>query len=574
MLIAGLSAFGQNPGACLLRDGKLIAFAEEERFLRIKGANLRFPAKALAYCLREAKVTLDAVDRFAVGWNAEKYRVRMPLFFTRQFFGNLGSASDGSVVRILAEIADQQPKAIIRRATLALREEGLGGRVPEFVFVDHHLAHAASAFFASGFEAASVLVVDGSGEDRSTSFYSGQGLDIKDAGHVEFPDSLGWFYAAITSFLGFRAYEEEGFTMGLAPYGKLSAEWREKMERLVRFEANGLYRVDPRYTLLGRHSINEHFADELASLLGPARLPKDPLTQTHKDIAAAAQERLEQAAIRLVQRLVDQTGLKKLCLAGGVAMNCKMNGVIGASGLVDGLFVQPAAHDSGTALGAAMWVSARSGEDPRFKMETAQWGPGFTSAEVEKAAKTAGMNFTRPESIEEKTAAALAEGEVVAWFRGRMEVGPRALGGRSILAHPAIPGMNDRVNRDVKFRDAWRPFCPSMLEPAAVDYLKPSLETRFMTVAAEANERGRAEIPAVIHIDGSTRPQTVNPSTHPSYARALEAFAQRTGVGVVLNTSLNVKGEPIACTPMDALRCFYSSGIDAMALEDIWLSKD
>lgn len=574
MLIAGLSAFGQNPGACVVRDGRLIAFAEEERFIRIKGANLRFPAKALAYCLREAGATLDDVDRFAVGWNAEKYRARMPLFFARQFFRNLGAASDGSVVRIMAEIADQQPRAIIRRATLALREEGLKGRVPEFVFVDHHLAHAASTFFASGFDDASVLIVDGSGEDRSTSFYAGKGLEISDAGHVEFPDSLGWFYAAVTSFLGFRAYEEEGFTMGLAPYGKLSAEWRDKMERLVRFEANGLYRVDPRYTLLGTHTTNEHFADELITLLGPPRLPKDPLTQTHKDIAAAAQERLEQTVLRLVGKLVAQTGSRKLCIAGGVAMNCKMNGVIGASGLVDALFVQPAAHDSGTALGAAMWVSARSGEDPRFKMETAQWGPGFTSAEVEKAARTASMRFTRPDSIEEKAAEALAAGKVVAWFNGRMEVGPRALGGRSILAHPAIPGMNDRVNRDVKFRDAWRPFCPSMLEEAALRYLEPSLETRFMTVAAEANEKGRAEIPAVIHIDGSTRPQTVSERTHPAYAKTIAEFGKRTGLPVLLNTSLNVKGEPVACTPMDALRCFYSSGIDAIALEDIWLSKD
>ncbi len=574
MLIVGLSAFGQNPGACIVRDGKLVAFAEEERFLRIKGANLRFPAKALAYCLREAGATLDEVDRFAVGWNAKKYRTHMPLFFARQFFRNLGVASDGSSLRILAEIADQQPKAIIRRTTLALREEGLTGRVPEFVFIDHHLAHAASAFFASGFEASSVLVIDGSGEDRSTSFYSGQGLDLLDRGHVDLPDSLGWFYAAITSFLGFRAYEEEGFTMGLAPYGQPSAELRDKMERLVRFESNGLYTVDPRYTLLGRHSTNEHFADELTTLLGPPRLAKDTLTQTHKDIAAAAQERLEHAVLRLVKRLVDETGSKKLCLAGGVAMNCKMNGVIGASGLVDALFVQPAAHDSGTALGAALWVSARSGEDPRFKMESAQWGPAYSSSEVEKTARTAGMSFTRPDSIEEKAAEALANGKVVAWFRGRMEVGPRALGGRSILAHPAIPGINDRVNRDVKFREPWRPFCPSMLDTAATTYLEPSLETRFMTVAAQANARGLAEIGAVIHVDGSTRPQTVNRASHPSYAKMIAAFGQTSGVPVVLNTSLNVKGEPMACTPMDALRCFYSSGIDAIVLEDLWLSKD
>lgn len=573
MLIVGISAFGQNPGACLLRDGKLVAFAEEERFIRIKGANLHFPARAVAYCLSEAGVTLDAVDRIAVGWNAEKYRWRMPLFFAKQGIRNLGVASDGSHGRILAEIFDQQPGAIKRRSALALRDAGVLGELPEFVFVDHHLAHAASAHYASGFADSSILVIDGSGEERSTSFYEGRGLEIRDRGSVELPNSLGWFYAALTAFLGFKPYEEEGFTMGLAAYGKPVAEWQDKIAKVLRLGGNGDYAVDPKFTLLGRHSHHEHFADSLIALFGEPRSPKAPITQTHKDIAFAAQDQLERATLALTKRLVAETGSRNLCLAGGVAMNCKMNGVLGASGLVDRLFVQPAAHDSGTALGAALVVSKQSGEDPRFEMTSAQWGPQASSQDVLRAVTVAGLKHERPDSIEDVAAEALGRGEVVAWFKGRMEVGPRALGGRSILANPTIPGINDRVNRDVKFRDAWRPFCPSMLESAAATLLKPSLETRFMTVAADATAEALAKVPTVVHVDGSTRPQTVNASTHPSYARVIGKLGERIGTPVILNTSLNVKGEPIACTPMDAIRCFFSSGIDALVLEDLWLAK-
>ena len=557
-----------------MRDGKLVAFAEEERFIRIKGAAMRFPAKALAYCLKEADATLDAVDRLAVGWNAEKYVVGMPLFFLRQGVRHLGIASDGSHGRILNEIFEQRPKAIARRMGLALREAGISGRLPELVFVDHHLAHAASAYLASGFDRSSVLVLDGSGEQRSTSLYAATGLRIEDMGGVDLPDSLGWFYAAITAFLGFRPYEEEGFTMGLAPYGKLRPEWTEKMAAMLSFHGASGYRVDPQYTLLGRHTQHEHFSDQLMRLLGQPRLPTDPLSQDHKDLALAAQTRLEEAVLRIVKALVERTGHRSLCVAGGVGLNCKMNGVIAASGLVDRLFVQPASHDSGTALGAALWVSSQSGEDPRFVMSHAQWGPGYSADDAERAARVAGLRFTRPADIEKTAADALAKGLVVAWFNGRMEVGPRALGGRSILANPALPGMNDRVNRDVKFRDAWRPFCPSFLSEAVFDYLEPSLETRFMTVAAQAKPKAMSEVKAVIHVDGSTRPQAVNAKDQPSYARLIREFASKTGVPLVLNTSLNVKGEPVACAPMDAIRCFYSSGIDAMALDGVWLTKD
>jgi len=572
VLILGLSAFGQNPGACLLRDGRLVAFAEEERFLRQKGANGRFPGRAVSYCLKEAGARLEDVDRIAMGWNAEKYRFRMPAFFLRTWWRHgrrhASGAAHGAIVR---EILDQRPDAIRHRTTLALRAAGHAGRIPEIVYVDHHLAHAASAHYASGFDASAIVIVDGSGEDHSTSRYHGRGLDITSRGHVEIPDSLGWFYAAVTAFLGFAPYEEEGFTMGLAPYGVPNAEIEDKIARLLVLDGDA-YRVDPVYTLLGGHAHGEHFSDQMVELLGPPRMPGEPLTQRHKDIALAAQTRLEQAMLGVVRAATDGGRLRKLCLAGGVALNCKMNGVLAHSGLVDELFVQPAAHDSGAALGAALWVARQSGEDPRFVMDHAQWGPSFAPAEVKKALEIAGAAYREDAAIEDTAAEALAAGKIVAWFDGRMEVGPRALGGRSILADASRKGMNDVVNARVKFRDAWRPFCPSLTEAAAADLLDRPKEARFMTVAYPVKDARRADVPSVVHVDGTTRPQVV-PASAGRYHRLLRGLGRRTGREVVLNTSLNVKGEPIACTPMDALRCFYTSGIDALAIEGFWIEK-
>jgi carbamoyltransferase len=573
MLILGLSSFGQNPAACIVRDGVLLAFAEEERFVRIKGAAGRFPARAIGYCLKEAGAQIGEVGAIAVGWDADKYRWRMPLFFARTWWSRGRHAAGRSYGTIWKELIDQHPASIRKRIELGLRTAGHRGPLPPVEFVAHHLAHAASAYYASGWSRAAVLVVDGSGEERATSFFDGEGSDLRERGHVDLPDSLGWFYAAITAYLGFVPYEEEGFTMGLAAYGGPDAAIQDKLARLVCMLPGGGYRVDPSYTLLGEHSRHEHFADGLVDLLGPPRLPGEPLTDHHRNIAFAAQARLEQVALELVRRATDGGRLRHLCLAGGVALNCKMNGVLARSPHVDEIFVQPASHDGGAALGAALWLARQHGRDPRFRMDHAQWGPGFGAAEIERALHIAGVSFRRLPAVEEEVADAVAAGKVVAWLQGRMEVGPRALGGRSILADASQPDMKDRINARVKFRDAWRPFCPSMTAEAARELLGDHHEARFMTVAHEVPQTRRARFPAVVHVDGSTRPQIVLPDAQPRYHRLLQSLEKRIGAAVVLNTSLNVKGEPIACTPTDALRCFYSSGLDALAMDDFWITK-
>jgi carbamoyltransferase len=573
MLILGLSTFGQNPAACIVRDGHLVGFAEEERFVRIKGAAGRFPGRALGYCLREAGAQLAEVGAIAVGWDADKYRWRMPWFFARTWWQRGRHAAGGSYGTIWKELIDQHPASIRKRIQLGLRTAGLSGPLPPIEFVAHHLAHAASAYYASGWDRSAVLVVDGSGEERATSFFEGEATTLRERGHVDLPDSLGWFYAAITAYLGFVPYEEEGFTMGLAAYGRRDAELEDKLARVLGSWSGGGYRVDPSYTLLGQHSLHEHFADRLVELLGPPRSPGQALTDRHRNLAWAAQTRLESVALELVRQATDGGRLRRLCLAGGVALNCKMNGVLARSPYVDEIFVQPASHDGGSALGAALWLAREHGEDPRFRMEHAQWGPGYSAAEVERALEIARVPFRREPAVDERAAELIAAGKVVAWFQGRMEVGPRALGGRSILADATRPDMKDRINARVKFRDDWRPFCPSLTAQAAGDLLADRGEGRFMTVAHDVPAARRAHIPAVIHVDGTTRPQIVSPAAQPRYHRLLQLVEQRVGRAIVLNTSLNVKGEPLACTPTDALRCLYSSGLDALAIEDFWIEK-
>ena len=497
----------------------------------------------------------------------------MPFFFARSWW-QYGRRAPGSPYgTVLNEIINQQPGFVRHNIKLGLRKYSNSDEAPPIQFIPHHLAHAASASYASGFSDAAILVMDGSGEERATTIFRGKGKTIKETSHVDIPDSLGWFYAAMTAYLGFIPYQQDGYLMGLAPYGKQREDVMEKIGRILKLSQDGEYQVDPSYTLLGEHSFNEHFSDQIVKLLGKPRFYGQPITKRHKDIAYATQNKLEEAALALT-RLASKNGrIRRLCLAGGVALNCKMNGVIARSELIDDLFVQPVSHDAGSALGAAMIIALENDEDPRFRMEHVRWGPGFSPETVEKVLKETGIKYGKPASIEETAAEAIAAGKVVAWFDRRMEVGPRALGSRSILADASNAGMNNYINNKVKYRDPWRPFCPSITEESSSRYFESKQESRFMIVAYPVFKNRREEIPAVIHVDGSTRPQTVNRQIEPYYYRLIKSVGEKTGVEAVLNTSLNVNGEPIACTPMDALRCFFSTGIDALAIEGFWVEK-
>ncbi len=572
MIVLGISTYGQNPAAALIVDGKLIAFAEEERFIRIKGANGKFPSKSISYCLGEAKITLEEVDKFAIGWDANKYTFKMPLIAATLWINHsIGKSSVNDTA--IHELALWRPGNVKTKMYYELKNLGLKSRLPSLEFVPHHLAHAASAYYASGFPDATILVLDGSGEERATTVYEGKGKTIHELWHQNVPDSLGWFYAATTAYLGFKPYEDDGFVMGLAPYGKPTDEYTEKVNSIVKLDNEGKYFINPQYTLLGPHSVNEHFSDLYVKLFDSPRIPGQPMTLRHKNVAFAIQAKLEQIMLTIAQRSIIKTGIANICLAGGVALNCKANGVISQSPLVDQIFVQPASHDAGTALGAAMVVAMDNDDDPRFPMTHARWGPSFSNDSIQTVLNEASISYSKPKNIEETIAKAITKGKIVARFAGRMEAGPRALGGRSILADATRVGMNDIVNNRVKHRDPWRPFCPSMIKEASTGYIVKPKEDRFMTVIYDVPKKKQKSIPSVVHVDGTTRPQVVEKSVDPAYYTVIKKVGEHIGIPAVLNTSFNIKGEPIVCTPTDALRCFYSTGIDALAIEGFWLEK-
>ena len=576
-----------HPAACLLRDGQLIAFAEEERFARVKQACGLFPSRSIAWCLREGGLSLSDVDTMAFPWDANVNWFRMPLSMARSFIGSRfskapekrapvpGRPSMGSAaISGLQTLLHLHPWNLQERLILALREAGfVRDAIPRLRFYRHHLCHAATAFYCSGFDEAAVLIFDGHGEERTVSIYHGEGRSLRDVRHVGLPHSLGWFYSAATEYLGWDANEGEVKLMGLAPYGGPEPAIRAFVEQFLQLTDEGI-RIDPDCMFYGRRSYGRFFGDKLVERLGPPRSPDEEITQRHRDIAYAVQQRLEEAALHLARLALRETGSRNLCVAGGVALNCKMTGTLHRARIAERLFVQPLSYDAGGALGAAMLAAEEAGDDCRFTMNHVQVGPEYDDGAIEAVLRRNGLPYRHCTDIADEVAALIADGKVVGWFQGRMEAGPRALGGRSILADPRHAAMSDVVNDKVKFRERWRPFALSILAEHAADYLVDPVDSPFMVMAFEVIPERREQIAAALHAgDYTTRPHTVRRDVNPLFWNVIEAFRRRTGVPGVLNTSLNVKGEAIVCTPTDAVRCFYGTGMDALAIGTFLLEK-
>lgn len=597
MNVLGLFGFGMNPGACLLRDGRIDGFAEEERFSRVKAAPGQFPGRSAAWCLGRARLELGDVDRIAFAWDASKYPYGMLGALLRPYLRyrlrasgrNGGRGRDATFATVVANLLQYTPARLREEIRLGLRAQGLRGDVPEIEFVPHHLAHAASAYFCSAFDEAVVLTLDGSGEDVSTQIAIGRGERLEVVESVPIPHSLGWFYAAFTAYLGFTPYRHEGKLMGLAGLGHARARdnrWPERLERVLRVE-DGRYEVDPTFTRFGSHTHAERFTDALADFvtsfdsrlapLLPGERGDDGATSRcldpgYVDLAWGVQRRLEEAVCAVAARAARTHGPRNLCVAGGVGLNCKMNGALRSGTAFEHVFVQPSCHDAGAALGAAMVVAQRGGDGVRNPLDSACLGPEWSPAELRGLLDECGLRAQECEDVAARAAEELAAGRTVGWFQGRMEVGPRALGARSILADPRRTDLQAALNR-VKAREAWRPFCPSVLDEARGEVLQDAAHAPFMTTAFQVRPERARELAAVVHADGSVRPQTVRADASPRYHRLLGAFRERTGLPLVVNTSFNFDGEPIVCTPREALRCFYSTGIDVLALGDFVLSK-
>lgn len=541
MIILGLThPTSWNNAACLLKDGQLVAMVEEERLNRIKHAPRMAPRLAMDYCLSQAGLTLSQVDYVAVGFDSA----------VRAALGNLQSDD-------LLSGLNQAAMWLRDGLTYERRLPLAGYDRNKVIFVNHHRAHAASTFFASGFSEANILSLDGSGGSESGMLGVGRGADITILKTVSNRGSWGLMYEQITEKLGFRRHSGEGKVMGLAAYGTP--------------DPDGLPFVDREEEI--PVIIPEKRKAFIESL--KPRKRGDPITDEHKNLAATLQDTLERSAQAMAEWLYEQTGLRRLCLAGGTALNCSMNGKLALLPWVDEIFIQPAAYDAGTALGAALSVYVeKTGQRPNWRMEHAYWGPEFTTEQIEETLTAfQDLQFYRSEDIFSETAQLLAEGKIVGWFQGRSEVGPRALGNRSILADPSRPEMKDRVNNQVKHREPWRPFAPSVLEEAVGRYIAKAMSSPYMILAFDTKPEAQAEIISAAHVDGTCRPQTVSRTTNPRYWQLIKCFEELTGIPAVLNTSFNVDSQPMVNTPAEAIDTFLNCGIDVLAIGDFLVWK-
>ncbi len=596
MYILGISAYYHDSAACLVKDGVILAAAQEERFTRRKH-DPGFPARAVRYCLAQA----------GIGVQDLKYMVfyDKPLVkFERLMETYVGFAPSGVQSFLAAMPVWLKEKLLLRNAlnnALLTCADGLQkSDLPELLFGEHHESHAASAFFASPYQRAGVLCMDGVGEWATTSAWLGDGNALTPLWEIPFPHSLGLLYSAFTYYTGFKVNSGEYKVMGLAPYG--SPKYVKAIyDHLLDLKPDGTFRMNMDYFnyCTGLTMTSRKFDDVFG---GPPRKPETQLTQREMDLARSIQEVTEEVMLRLSNTMHRETGVDYLCLAGGVALNCVGNGRILREGPFRGLWIQPAAGDAGGALGAALsaWHQhegqPRTADNVTDRMSGSYLGPAFSNDQVEARLKAIGAVYERLNDDELFNCVAndLAGEKVVGWFQGRMEFGPRSLGGRSILGDARSAKMQSVMNRKIKYRESFRPFAPSVLRESVSDYFQMDCDSPYMLLVAPVQERRRlpfdpgqrdlwgidllnvprSEIPAVTHIDYSARVQTVHKETNPRYYRLLKAFEGKTGCAVLVNTSFNVRGEPIVCTPEDAYRCFMRTEMDLLVLENCVLRKE
>lgn len=554
MNIVGISAFFHDAACCVLQNGMLKAAAEEERFTRIK-ADPSLPRHAFAYCLKAAGLTIADIDCIAYYEDPGKKLAR------QLWSGVLGNVPD-LLKKLRPEMVENQI-----RDTL-----GYDGPVKYF---DHHLSHAASSFFFSGFQDAAILTVDGVGEWATTTYGTGKHDKVEIFEEVEFPDSLGLLYSTITSYLGFGVNDGEYKVMGLAPYGK--PLYTDKLYQLIYKGTDGQYRLDMKYFgfLTGRCM----YTAELVGLLGKSvREEGAALSAFHADVARSLQVVLEELLIEKSKYLYSRTGTENLCMAGGVALNCVANGKILKEGPFKRLFVQPAANDAGGAIGAAALAhTALTGQRPENgRLSDVYLGPSYSAGEISRFLEATSINYTDCRSdfniLLELVAKKLNEGKVIGWFQGRMEFGPRSLGARSILADPRNPEMRDRINAMVKKREAFRPFAPAVLDHKAHEHFDLDHASPFMLETCTVISP--LDLPAITHVDMSARVQTVSSEANQRFYALLTKFYHLSDCPILLNTSFNIKGEPIVCNPEDAVRCFINTDIDCLVLEDFVIDRN
>ena len=593
--VLGISAFYHDSAACLIGDGQIIAAAQEERFTR-KKHDAGFPQNAIAYCLQEAAIVPDQVQ--SVVYYEKPFIKFERLLETYLAFAPKGFRSFASAMPLWIKDKLFQKSVLTKALT-----ETLGADVDwegRLLFSEHHLSHAASAYYPSPFENAAVLTLDGVGEWTTTSLAIGKGKDLEVIKEIHFPHSLGLLYSAFTYYTGFKVNSGEYKVMGLAPYGEPKYANIIK-EHLIKIEEDGSFQLDMSYFdyATGLTMTNQKFNDLFG---GPPRTSEAELTQREMDLAASVQKVTEDVVVKLARGIAKETGQKNLCLAGGVALNCVANGILLRENIFEKIWIQPAAGDAGGALGAALsaWylhhANDRSVSDSRDAMQGSYLGPEYSDDEIEAELKACGAKYLKLDSDDliEQVAGSLANEKAVGWMQGRMEFGPRALGGRSIIADPRSPAMQKQLNLKVKYRESFRPFAPSVLSEHVGNWFEHDSESPYMLLVADVDVTKRlpiteeqdslfgidklnvprSSVPAITHVDYSARIQTVHEDTNPRYHAVITRFYEKTGCPIVVNTSFNVRGEPIICTPTDAFRCFMGTEMDVLAVGNFLLVKD
>jgi carbamoyltransferase len=572
MYTLGINAVFHDSAACIIKDGVLLAAAEEERFTHIKHGKrpipfsvYELPFHAIDYCLGAAGIHLNDVDHIAYSFDpyillnqdlVDSEEMRLPLrpknaAHSKEWLNPWDPLFLSYVVNAPEYLRDGWPHHLQPRFIGSKIDSG------KWHFVDHHLCHAASAFHASPYKNAAVLTIDGRGEKATTSYYVGKDNDLACIGQVNMPHSLGLLYEKITTHLGFLHSSDEYKVMALASYGKPVFE--KQFKEIIHIEKNGQYTIDD---------------VDFTELFGPVRKKGDEFTAHHFNVAHSLQKVLQETVLELVDWLYEQTREDTLCMAGGVALNCVMNAYLRDKSKFKNIWVQPAAGDAGTALGAALWIDAqqRKSSERFFEMSHAYWGPDFSDESIEKFLNWAKVPYRKLDDVAKETAMILAEDKIIGWYQGRMEFGPRALGSRSILASPISAEMQARLN-EVKDREDFRPVAPVVLEEDANEWFSDARYSPFMLFVYPVREDKADKIPAVRHVDGTARIQTVNQRQHPAYHNLLTEFKKLTGVPVLVNTSFNTLGKPIVSSPRDAVECFWTSPFDALVIGSYVIEK-
>ncbi len=570
MYILGITSYAHDSSCSLIKDGEIRVVIEEERFNREKHTS-QFPQQAIEQCLAFEKISIHDIDKITFFWNPQ-----------REIVGNLSHVLKyfpQSVNLLLAPSGGDELSFLTRTGAM----KNIGRRIqdhfklkkpPQVQFIEHHLGHAASAFFVSGFEESAILTIDGRGESTSTLLSVGRKNKIEKIKEIKVPHSLGHLYAALTDYLGFKPFFDEWKVMGMSAYGNDS--FVPAFEKVVQFLDNGEYRLNLKYFRFHTHGQRRWLSEAFYEIFGPKREKSDPYEQRHFDIAYSLQKTIEKAGVHLAQNLHALSSQKNLCLTGGVVLNCLMNKKIIEQTPFENVFIQPVANDVGTSFGSALYYYHQQlGKERHYKFDSIYLGTEYSNDEIERILAARRLHYKKCDNIARETARYIADGKIVGWFQGRMEIGPRALGNRSITVNPMDPTMKERLNERVKKREFFRPFAPSILEEKVAEYfdMPKGYLSPYMILIGDVKPQKRSVIPAVTHADNTARVHTVNKEINPKYWELIHEFEKITGVPVLLNTSFN-ENEPIVCQPEDALNCFLRTEFDVLAIGDYLVLKN